>query len=52
MNGKNNQFWAENQISSVVEAKKKSGKEQHKSVNDHEQQTNLLRADCKFVDMH
>ena len=31
---------------------KKSGKKQHKSVNDHEQQTNLLRADCKFVDMH
>lgn len=31
---------------------KKSGKERHKSVNDHEQQTNLLRADCKFVDIH
>lgn len=30
--------------------REKSGKKQQKSVNDHEQQTNLLRAD--FVDMH
>ena len=34
----------------VREPEKKSGKEQQKSVNDHEQQTNLLRAE--FVDMH